>query len=91
MLSYQELLYEIKRRPQLEQLRLIEEIIHSIRETTTDTVTDQPDTLEQPVDESVDENFVPHTTQEAIALGWPPNYFEETYGSLRGVDFDPRS
>lgn len=88
MLTYDDLFREIKRRPKQEQLFLVEEIIRSLREAAADTEVeaDQEDSADE--DEEYDETFVPRTTPEAIALGWPPNYFEETYGSLRGVHFD---
>jgi hypothetical protein len=59
MLTFQELLSEIKQRSANEKLALMEEIAHWLREEMT--VLDK----------------------EAEALGWPPGYFEQTYGAFR--------
>lgn len=68
MLTYDELLLEIKRRSQSERLALLEELAHFLREELT------------PLNEvKVARNGTP-TPEE---LGWPPGYFEQTYGSLK--------
>lgn len=61
MLTYQELLSEIKRRPPGERLALLEELAHSLRE-----------------------DLAPEAdSQKPEDLGWPPGYFEQTFGILR--------
>lgn len=65
VLTLEELLTEIKRRPTRERLTLLEELVHSLREDLGDQPTISP---------------IQSTPED---LGWPPGYFEQTYGSLR--------
>jgi hypothetical protein len=60
MLTFQELVKEIKQRSLQERLALLEEVAHSLREEITPT--------EKPTPEE---------------LGWPPGFFEQTYGMFK--------
>lgn len=66
MLTYQELLFEIKRRSPGERLALLEDLVHFLREELANSTTSKASQPPTPED-----------------LGWPPGYFEETYGSQR--------
>ena len=68
MLTYNELLTEVRQRPPTERLALLEELAHSLRTDFTATT-----------------NSTPKTSTD---LGWPPDYFEQTFGSLRDVDLE---
>jgi hypothetical protein len=69
MLTFKELIDEIHHRSPEEQLALLEELAHSLRHKLTNS--DQKETETAP------------TELNPEALGWPPGYFEQTYGSLR--------
>lgn len=68
MLTFEELLTEVRQRSVKEQLTLLEELAQALRQelgnsTSPETEVAQPDLSPE-------------------ALGWPPGYFEQTYGSL---------
>ncbi len=62
MLTYQELVKEIKQRSLQERLALLEEVAHSLRQEIALTPPSEKPTPEE--------------------LGWPPGFFEKTYGAL---------
>ncbi len=62
MLTYNELLSEMKQLPYQQRLALLEELAHSLRQE----LAAEPAKIKTPEE-----------------LGWPPGYFEETYGSFR--------
>jgi len=65
MLTYQELLSEVKRRSPEEQLALLEDLVHLLRQ------------------ELAVSNKALQETAPVKDLGWPPGYFEQTFGSLK--------
>lgn len=75
MLSYNDLLNELKRRPPSEQLTLLEELVRFLREELTAT--------SKPSKVSSDSE-----APDLQAKGWPVGYFEETFGSLRDVNLE---
>jgi hypothetical protein len=79
MLTYDELLREIRRRSPAEQLALLEELAHSLRAELTPTSSAHPEPGSNPA------NLISKTPEE---LGWPPGYFESVYGSLRDTNFE---
>ncbi len=68
MLSLDEILKEARRLPLTEQLLLLEGLAHSVRQQISSS---------QPSPETVSPDKSPEE------LGWPPGYFEETWGSLK--------
>jgi hypothetical protein len=80
MLTFEELLSEIKRRPPTEQLALLEELAHTLRAGLV-LKTGQ---ATGPEDSSSGQ--APAAAKTPEELGWPPGYFENVYGSLRDVD-----
>ena len=79
------MLTEIKRRPPAEQLALLEELAHTLREELASEIRQETasETLNSKQLESSSK-----TSKTAEELGWPPGYFEQTYGSLRDVPLE---
>ncbi len=77
MLTFEELLTEIKRRPATEQLALLEELVHTLR----------AELVLKTGQETGSKNQVSGLSKTPEELGWPPGYFENVYGSLRDVEF----
>ena len=82
MLTFDELLNEIKRRSPAEQLVLMEELARTLRARLRMENKPQPDP----------QNFSKTQASESAKtpeeLGWPPGYFENVYGSLRDTNFE---
>jgi hypothetical protein len=79
MLTFDELLTEIKRRPPAEQLALLEELAHTLRAELALKIGQETGSKEISSDQAL------AATKSPEELGWPPGYFESTYGSLRDV------
>jgi hypothetical protein len=73
MLTYSELLNEVKGRPIAEQLTLLEELARLLRTELSN---------------SVNTTNMSHTPNVSPVNGWPVGYFEQTFGSLSDVDLE---
>lgn len=79
MLTFDELLREIRRRSTAEQLALLEELAHSLRAELVPAPNSQP---------GFDPTTQPLPSNPSEESGWPSGYFENVYGSLRDTNFE---
>ena len=80
MLTFNELLSEIKQRSPSEQLILLEELAHNLRHELIESKS-QPDSQSQNPSQTSSSARTPEE------LGWPPGYFETVPGSIPDLDF----
>ena len=80
MLTFDELLSEVKNRSESEQLVLLEELAHSLRHKL---IENKSQTNSQGQNHSQN-NGVAKTPEE---MGWPPGYFETVPGSISDSEF----